>query len=83
MRSHESTFKRLAEANPRYYADKELVMAALDVADGSILWRLPKELIDDEDIWRKAIANRDHKLKQLSSEFTTAFSIEHADSNRL
>lgn len=83
VRSHESTFKRLAEANPRYYADKELVMAALDVADGSILWRLPKELIDDEDIWRKAIANRDHKLKQLSSEFTTAFSIEHADSNRL
>lgn len=58
VRSHPENFKMLAENSPKYYSDKELVLAALEIADGDILWKLGPELQADEDIWKKARATR-------------------------
>lgn len=64
VRSNRNTFKLLASCHHEYYQDKELILAALEVSDGSILWDLPYELMDDRDIWAKVAATRSPQHNQ-------------------
>lgn len=54
VESHPENFKNLVRRFPKYYNDKEVVLAALDRCDGSILWNLSPKLMKDSQIWSKA-----------------------------